>query len=257
MTDIFKITALGGRADLIDTPEEIYETQALLSQEYEKFGENNLQINRAIELIEANPGRSFRINSPLILAGAPACISGEKMEDCADILIPIPDGAQTVFPVRSGALFANYIDYVALNEREWIDLVLPLATPAANAKEERTKLKEIALKFDDVVSYEYDLPGFLGNLIPLRGQQDCTDETATLSSLLHTLSAEGYLKFHKFDFNDAQASIPLYHYAAKICERDGDECYVVDPWRGLSITEVSLWEFVNKEQMKMQFRPKI
>ena len=137
MTDIFKIAALGGRLDLIDTPEEIYEIQAVISREYEKSGERNIMIDRAAELIDTNPGCAFRINSPLVLANATTCKSGGKMRDCADILIPIPKNVNTVFPVRSGAMFANYIDYVELNDKQWRELVLPLSTPASNAADER------------------------------------------------------------------------------------------------------------------------
>jgi hypothetical protein len=255
MTDIFKVAALGGRLDLIDTPDEIFEVQEMLCAEYDKPGEVNPMIERMAELIDANPESSFRINSPIMFSGVSACKSGDEIQDCADIIIPIPEGSHTIFPVRSGAMFANFIDYVSLNESQWTDLIMPLSKPAPNAAAERVNLREVVIKFDDVVSYEYDIPGFLGNLFPLRGQQDCTDETATLAPLLHTLSAAGYLKFHTFDPLNAQTGIPLYHYAAKICENDG-ECYVVDSWRGASITEISVWKFVHTEAMQQQFRPK-
>jgi hypothetical protein len=255
---ILDIASRCGRRDLVDTPEELSELRAFLDGERirlekeESAGRESEIVDAALRILDRNPGRSFSIVPPHF-SSFPAC--GEELTDCYTPIFPLEEGVYSVFPIRSGGPFADHLDYVAIAEETWQEISESLRSAAERAEEERAALKEAVERFDTLVASDEDVPGFIGNVLPMRGQQDCTDEMVSLAPLLHALSAEGYLEHHSFDYEDYQLSVPGYHYAIKLCEAGG-ACFAVDAWNGLSITEAKLWEFQHRDQQQIWMRPR-
>lgn len=257
LNKIMDVATIGGQRDLLDTPEEIDEARALLVEEYAALPVEAQRaqaiLAHAFATIDRHPNAAFRIVSPHF-ADAPLCTE-ETIQDCFAPLVPITAPMATVFPVRSGAMFANYTDYRFFTNEEWAAIIAPLAEPAATVEEELRQLDQAVDRFDEAVAPN-DWPGFLGNVIPMRGEQDCTDELATLVPFLSALTANDLLRHLALDPEDDGVHMGTFHHAVKLKGRDGTE-YVVDPWEFHLVVERETWELHYGVQRDMWYGPKI
>lgn len=267
MTDLIQIAGLGGRKSLIDTAEEVSNALRLLNEniseldkrikkDKENPGLEKLRdgLQGAIETLTHHKGMAFQINfGPPNFENCHFCTPQSR--DCYMLLIPV-DKNFAVFPIYSGAMFRDFVDYVPVSDERWKKVISPLEKPAKTPNEERSLIAKAVDNFQTLVASDKDWGGWLGNLIPVRWEQDCVEETRSLAPFLFMLSAEGYLKFHKFEIGTAADGIPLFHYTAAIMGNNG-EAYSVDPWLGRTdIMSLKTWKWAYEQQRKEMWGPK-
>lgn len=267
MSEIFlkllEIAQKGGRASLIDTPDEIRQAQKAVNERFEEiqlthdklmdYYELNT-LDRIIQILKETPlNASLRLNLPQ-RRNFELCTSTQQ--DCYAPIIPLPNGVYDVLPVYSGSTFLSRLDYLPISNEQWQKITEAFKTPAANAAEERNKLVSAVSIFDKTTAPS-DVGSWLGNyFVHGRGQQDCIQKLETLIPFLWILSTEGYLKFHHLDFNRPFTGIVMYHYAAMVQENNGGY-FTVDPWEGrVIITSYENWRQRHFEEFKEQFKPK-
>jgi hypothetical protein len=237
---------------LIDTPDEKGRARDYLQRKIKFVGlcedsdcllKKDMMVDAVYQII-SSPDRSFSVN-PLVLPEFPVC--SQSSRDCNRTLIPLPISipVHTRMPIVSGAMMLNRIDYFSISPKKWDQIVDGLDGSAADAKAEKEQIRAVVDRFQESLETFFgtdDWPGWIGNLIPQRGEQDCVDETLSLISFFHALEAEGRLKYYTIPTVPIQ-SIPGYHNAFLIERRGSCERFVVDPWNGsTTILSVELWE---------------
>lgn len=251
-----EVSQWGGKHFLIDTDEEKQAAAYYLRSKISECGEtdiedeetinNILKYAKALHCILDNPDHSFAIN---FFSNHNGNLCSSILRDCDALLIPVEAGLQGAVAVFSGGSFGTFTDYLSITEEEWQNIILPLSTPADSAAEEKENLRTVVDNFEAFVSSD-DVSGWLGNLLPSRGQQDCVQDAKTLFSLLYMLSSESLLKFHEFDPIDGFAMVPGLHYALNIHAPDGGK-YVVDGWGDETVIEgFHYWETYYNNQLK-------
>lgn len=238
MTNLLKglidIAGRGGRASLIDTKAEKDEVLAYLAMAYEDpssvtygCGTNasdlkEVCIASGIYQLMKYPDNSFQINpgAPSGLKKTVGCNKGD--EDCFKLLIPVESFDTARFPVYSGGVCNDYVNYFPISEEEWQLITFPLSKPATSVAEERDDLIESIDIFMDIVA-DSDVKSDIGNVFWWRGQMDCVDTAFTVAGLLYMLSSEGYLRNYKFDPDNFFDGIAMVHFAATISGPNGTE----------------------------------
>lgn len=265
MDDLFpkmmNIAQMGGRKGLIDTPAEIYDVELLLNEAYSGLngaGDEASIFQReavlqALEELNSSPADTrFHVNWGRFKE-FPVCRN--ESQDCYKLLIPVPSDSYDIFPIYSGATFMNFVDYVAISNESWEKIVEPLVAEIDSSENERKYLAMVVDNFGNTVTPS-DIGWWFGNYIPTRGQQDCTEELASVLSLVWQLQMEDHLKFHELDLDHPIDGVPIFHYTAVISELGG-EYFVVDPWWGrTNITGLIPWKDHYRKKFKEQYEPK-
>lgn len=255
------IAQKSGNPALLDSPEELKETQNALKQELEGIQltydkpVNHYELNsmgKALQLIELSPNGRFRVN---FSNGHISRFCDAEKQDCNLPLISVEGGAYDTVPVFSGAVPFFYVDYKPVSNEEWAKITEPLKQPAASSGEERENLRKAADLYKKFIA-PADTGGWLGNLMPVRGEQDCTSSVSSLIPFLYTLSVQGLLKFHVMDLKRPMHGIPGFHYTALIRENSGDY-FAIDAWEWKTqIFTLGTWNLIYGERYKDMRRPK-
>lgn len=234
------VATTGGNHALIDTLEENLLAQCVLQADLSELvrictKDNNpgcsslhFETLNALQTLQNNPLGKFTINhAPRY--DFPLC-HGEK-QDCYEMLMLLGSNVHAVLPIYSGGTFSTKVDNISIAEKVWEKVVAPLNVPSKTPNEERENLAKTVDNFENMVASPDDWNGWIGNMLPLRGQQDCIQESISLVTFFQMLSAEGYLHFHHLNEKHAIDGIAMFHYTAIIYD-NGERSYSVDPWFG-------------------------
>jgi len=264
------IAGLGENKLLIDGADEKLKAREYLRGKLEEIGlcrdkrcllEKEMVLDALYEITKF-PERSFSVN-PLLLPEFPVC--SEASLDCNRALIPLAKSTpiHIRIPVVSGAMFSNHIDYVSISPTSWEEIVGDLDGSAEDHETEKEQIRAAVDRFEASLETFFDTsdwPGWGGNLIPQRGEQDCVDESLTLVSFFSALDVEGRLKHYSLPSMPI-SSVPGHHNAFSIERKKDFKRFVVDPWNGsTTIVSEEVWEedfeYDRSRQQKIWSTPK-
>ena len=243
--NLISIAATGGNEALIDTQEEQEKTWNLLnsSLENENLSDRERQLmTETLATLTSNPDTPLQINFS-VFDDLPVCST--STQDCERLLIPVPSQQEWVFPISSGGLFADHIDYVPVSKELWNGIVSPLVEdPPQNPEDERRLISKVVRNFYLKTAQQANSVTNQREDEYWRGKQNCKDKGNNLKSLFNVLSAGNYLKFHSFDPDKTGAGSEKFHYAALILE-NGANYFAID----ISLHDVTMMRLEEWERL--------
>lgn len=131
----------------------------------------------------------------------------------------------------------TYRTPVVFNDEDWAAVLAPLATPAGDAPDERTRIGLALARFEEIVGRktgtETDVGGLTFRTAGDPTQLDCMDETTNTTTYLTLLQTRGVLRWHRVS-RPASRGVFLdgrwYHETAVLMEQAGGAEFAVDSW---------------------------
>jgi hypothetical protein len=141
---------------------------------------------------------------------------------------------------------------VVLNEDEWSQVRAIFVPIAADAAEERERIRRAVATLETLVGPKAqtadDDPGAALFALNTRGQMDCIDEAYNTSTYLQLLAAEGLLRRHRVGQPVLRGHLidRWPHNTATITETTSGEGYAVDSWfhgngQPPEIVDLAMW----------------
>jgi hypothetical protein len=166
-----------------------------------------------------------------------ACLAALLLTGCAGTSrvggLAADDAAPDSLPVCHGH-GCKLRTVVALDPAQWDSIVALFAAPTATPAEERERVARAIGRLERLVGRKAGTADDSGEnqLLAMRGQLDCVDETANTQTYLQLLGRRGLLRWHKVG-SPAHRGWPAdswVHNTAVLAEREGGARYAVDSW---------------------------
>jgi hypothetical protein len=168
---------------------------------------------------------------------APAAVRTLLVTICT--LSALPQASHAVTEITPQAIpvcyhfGCNTKEVVGIRSDEWNQVANWFATPAIDAEQERTQIKNAVGWLEVIIGKYTPINRDLGQDELTEdglGQMDCIDEEKNVTAFLHLFENQGLLKFHRVVEPAYRRTAWDQHWAGQIEEIHSGERWVVDSW---------------------------